>query len=91
MRCTDGGIITNNYIAIVFKLKQASYALCVLNYRFHDVLVLLMAGMHMPRCRLGLQSGLLKAKIEFIMLSIAKPVGVQTEYGVNSSKPDFLA
>lgn len=70
---------------------QTPHTLCILNYKIYDALLLLMAGTHVPACRLGLQLGLIRTERQFIVLRTVLPVGVQTEYGVNSSKPDFLA
>lgn len=87
----------NNYCsANVFVLRaqqglslQTSDTLCVeLLNLWHNTV---MTGMHVPGCRLGLQLGLIKTEIVYCVLSMTLPVGVQTEYGVIRSNPDFLA
>lgn len=95
---TDGRTIKNYRTAMTFVLRahaglslQTPHTLCILNYRICDALLLLTAGLHVPGRRLGLQLGLIKTERQFIVLSMALPVGVQTEYGVNSRKPDFRA
>lgn len=95
---TDGRMIKNYRTAMTFVLRahaglslQTPHTLCILNYRICDALLLLTAGLHVPGRRLGLQLGLIKTERQFIVLSMALPVGVQTEYGVNSRKPDFRA